>query len=209
MAINDLWNERFHRAVLAATANAGGPIYDTDGDVIIGGSYYVLPRIWGAAGGGLNLAPRGDNQCPLFIGQEPSEVNKGIPVRFSNWRSRVRFVPESMNLNIKMDVKATVCVQSTYWWVTAAESHFRTMFVTAGRKPEHGEDSANSFFQIKKIGDNLSGYKIAFCPEDKDCINVGIKVDRSGVRRLVLSSTPFEVVFEKATYTSSKTMSNV
>ncbi|KAG2314373.1 hypothetical protein Bca52824_017495 [Brassica carinata] len=43
-------------AVLAATANAGGRIYDTDGDVIIGGSYYVLPRIWGAAGGGLNLA---------------------------------------------------------------------------------------------------------------------------------------------------------
>ncbi|KAL0715718.1 hypothetical protein Bca4012_065040 [Brassica carinata] len=159
-------------AVLAATANAGGRIYDTDGDVIIGGSYYVLPRIWGAAGGGLNLAPPpppGDNQCPLFIGQEPSEVNKGIPVRFSNWRSSVRFVPESTNLNIKMDVKAT----------------------------------------IKKIGDNLSGYKIAFCPEDKDCINVGIKVDRSGVRRLVLSSTPFEVVFEKATYTSSKTMSIV
>ncbi|CAH8359326.1 unnamed protein product [Eruca vesicaria subsp. sativa] len=195
-------------AVLAATANAGGPIFDTDGDVIFGGtSYYVLPRIWGPTGGGLTLAPRGENQCPLFIGQDPSEVNRGIPIRFSNWRSRVRFVPESANLNIKMDVRATICVQSTYWWVTAAESHFRTMFITAGAKPEHGEDSANSFFQIKKIGDSVSGYKIAFCPEDKACMDVGIKVDRSGVRRLVLSSTPFEVVFEKATYTSTKTLS--
>lgn len=42
-------------AVLAVTANAGGPVLDTDGDFILdSGSYYVLPIF---SGGGLTLAP--------------------------------------------------------------------------------------------------------------------------------------------------------
>ncbi|KAF2600839.1 hypothetical protein F2Q68_00008246 [Brassica cretica] len=66
-------------AVLATTANAGGPVLDTDGDFILdGGSYYVLPIF---SGGGLTLSPRGGNQCPLYIGQEYSDVNRGIPLR--------------------------------------------------------------------------------------------------------------------------------
>ncbi|CAN6938389.1 unnamed protein product, partial [Brassica oleracea] len=90
--------------VLAATANAG-PVLDIDGDIIFHGSYYVIPVIRGPEGGGLTLTTRNGNQCPLFIGQERSEVERGIPVKFSNWRSRVGFVPESENLNIKMDIE--------------------------------------------------------------------------------------------------------
>ncbi|XP_013589669.1 PREDICTED: 21 kDa seed protein-like [Brassica oleracea var. oleracea] len=137
-------------AVLAATANAG-PVLDIDGDIILNGSYYVLPLIWGPTGGGLTLVSRRGNQCPLFIGQERSEVNRGIPVKFSNWRSRVGFVPESENLNIKMDIEPTFCAQSTYWWVTTAPSPWRSAFIAVGPKPEAGgEDSSRSFFQIKK-----------------------------------------------------------
>ncbi|KAG2321827.1 hypothetical protein Bca52824_015040 [Brassica carinata] len=94
-------------AVFAATANAGGPpVLDTNGDAIFGGSYYVLPALSDADGGGLTLVTLRDRQCPLLIGQEYSEVERGIPVKFSNWRSRVGFVPESENLNIEMDVKS-------------------------------------------------------------------------------------------------------
>ncbi|KAG2321831.1 hypothetical protein Bca52824_015044 [Brassica carinata] len=200
-------------AVLAATAKAG-PVLDSDGDIIFGGSYYVLPHIWGPTGGGLSLVPRRGNQCPLFIGQERSEINRGIPVKFSNWRSRVGFVPESENLNIKMDVKATICAQSTYWWVTPAVSPWRSLFIAAGPKPEAGgEDSSRSFFQIKKTESKLNAYKFVYCSDGKDCIDVGTNVE-GGVRGLVLGSnppfaTPYEVVFVKATETetSSKTMS--
>ncbi|CAH8359358.1 unnamed protein product [Eruca vesicaria subsp. sativa] len=181
-------------AVLAATANAGRPVLDTDGDFILdGGSYYVLPIF---SGGGLTLSPRGGNQCPLYIGQEDSDVNRGIPVKFSNPKSRFGFVLESVNLNIKMDVKATICVQSTYWWIAESDMGTKKFFVVAGPKPE--EDSLKSFFQIKKTQYFHNGYTIAFCPNEYDCIDVGIFVDGSGVLRLALSPTPFPVMFVNA-----------
>ncbi|KAG2254082.1 hypothetical protein Bca52824_084218 [Brassica carinata] len=70
-------------AVLAATANAGGPVLDIDDEIIFDGSYYVIPAFFGADGGGLTLSPLGNKQCPLYIGQEASDANMGIPVRFS------------------------------------------------------------------------------------------------------------------------------
>ena len=187
-------------AVLAATANAAGPIFDTDGNVIFGGSsYYVLPAIWGPTGGGLTLFSLGDKQCPLYIQKEDSEVERGIPVKFSNWKPRVGFVPESENLNIEMDVAATICVQSTYWWVAVSGMPTVKSLIAAGPKPEPAKDSSKSFFQIKKDGDSSNGYNIVFCPNDKDCIDVGIFVDKDGVRRLALSSTPFAVMFLNST----------
>ncbi|KAG2254086.1 hypothetical protein Bca52824_084222 [Brassica carinata] len=183
-------------AVLAATANAG-PVVDIDGDIIFHGSYYVIPVIRGPEGGGLTLTTRNGNQCPLFIGQERSEVERGIPVKFSNWRSRVGFVPESENLNIKMDIEPTFCAQSTYWWVTTAPSPWRSAFIAVGPKPEAGgEDSSRSFFQIKKTEAKLNAYKFVFCRDGNDCIDVG-KNEEGGVRGLVLGSTPpFATPFE-------------
>ncbi|CAH8334685.1 unnamed protein product [Eruca vesicaria subsp. sativa] len=58
--------------VSAATARPGEPVLDVDGDNVSDGSYYVLPRILGAAGGGLTLVPSGGNKCPLYIGQGDS-----------------------------------------------------------------------------------------------------------------------------------------
>ncbi|KAL0701625.1 hypothetical protein Bca4012_057747 [Brassica carinata] len=200
-------------AVLAATANAGGPpVLDINGQPIFGGSYYVLPAISGPAGGGLTLAPLGDKPCPLYIGQEPSEVERGIPVKFSNWRSRVPFVPESADLNIEMDVAATICVQSTYWSVVPSNLPIMNLYVEAGPKPKPGEDSWNSFFQIKKTGEFHNGYNIEFCPNGGSCMSVGISTDEHGVRRLALLGTtqPFPFVFMKASETetsSKKTMS--
>ncbi|CAH8359399.1 unnamed protein product [Eruca vesicaria subsp. sativa] len=197
-------------AVLAATANAGGPpVLDIYGDAIFGGSYYVLPAISGPAGGGLTLVTLADKQCPLYIGQETSEVERGIPVKFSNWRSIVGFVPESTDLNIEMDV-ATICVQPTYWSVVPSNLPIFSFYVEAGPKPKLGEDSWKSFFQIKKSGEFHNGYYIEFCPNGGGCVSVGISTDEYGVRRLtLLGSTPFPFVFMKAseTETSPKTMS--
>ncbi|WZY76792.1 hypothetical protein YC2023_023176 [Brassica napus] len=174
-------------AVLAVTGSPGEPVLDIHGDIIFDGSYYVLPRISGPGGGGLTLSSR--------------EVNRGIPVKFSDWRTKVAFVPESANLNIHMDVKATICGQSTYWYVPPVEpiTVIEALFIGAGPKPSNG------FFQIKKIEDGLGGYKIVFCVNNNDCSDIGIFVDKQGVRRLALSSTPFEVRFMKATETETST----
>ncbi|CAF2139734.1 unnamed protein product, partial [Brassica rapa subsp. trilocularis] len=162
-------------------------LLDIHGDIIFDGSYYVLPRISGPGGGGLTLSSRGDDWCPLALSQT------GI--------FRVAFVPESANLNIHMDVKATICGQSTYWYVPPVEpiTVIEALFIGAGPKPSNG------FFQIKKIEDGLGGYKIVFCVNNNDCSDIGIFVDKQGVRRLALSSTPFEVRFMKATETETST----
>lgn len=186
-------------SVLAVTASPGQPVLDINGDMIFNSSYYIIPLNFGTAGGGLTLSPRGDDRCPLFVGQRTSEVNRGISVKFSNWRSKVPFVPQSVNLNIEMDVKTMICAKSTYWWVTAAERHFRMLFVTVGPKPELGENSSKSFFQIKKTGVLVNGYTIAFCSNDNGCRDVGIFMDEHGIRRLVLGSIPFPIMFMKVT----------
>nr|VDD22983.1 unnamed protein product [Brassica oleracea] len=148
----------------------GTPIPDKDSCI-----YYVLPRIPGAVGGGLTLAPRGDKKCPLYFGQEISEVNKGLPARFSTWMSSSPCVAEPENVT-------------------------DPLYIDAGPISSIG-------FEIKKT--EGSGYKIVFCPIMSNCTDVGIFVDRNGVRRLGLTSTPFEIVFKRVTgrETSSRTMS--
>ncbi|KAF8089359.1 hypothetical protein N665_0508s0007 [Sinapis alba] len=196
--------------VVLAT-NTYGAVLDINGDIIFRGSYYVLPVIRGR-GGGVTLRGRGGELCPFDIVQESSEVDEGIPVKFSNWRPRVAFVPESQDLNIEMDVEATICIQSTYWRVGEFDEERKQYFVVAGSKTDgSGQDSPKSFFQIKKSGDD--DYKFVFCPPACDsgrprCRNVGIFVDEIGVRRLALSSEPFLVMFKKANVTeiTSKTM---
>ncbi|KAF8085539.1 hypothetical protein N665_0664s0007 [Sinapis alba] len=190
-------------AVLAATSNAARPVLDIDGDIIYRGSYYVLPVICGQ-GGGVTLSGRGGKLCPLDIVQQPSEVHEGLPVKFSNWMTKIAFVPESENLNIMTDIAATICVQSTYWWLDSFDKERKKWFLTAGPQPQGlGEDSFKSFFQIEKAGDDA--YKFVFCPREgsqkvsrPNCFDVGISVDEKGVRHLALSYKPFLVMFKKA-----------
>ncbi|KAH0897782.1 hypothetical protein HID58_047350, partial [Brassica napus] len=171
-------------AVLATTANASEPVVDADGDLISDGSYYAVPVSDNE--GGLTLGSGGGNQCPFYIGPELSTKNKGLALKFSNWGSWAEFVPESENLNIEMNVPpSTIC---------------------AGPKPETGKDSSKSFFQIKKAGDFLRGYKFVYCRNDKSCYEFGMVVDRFGYNRLAPANLPFLVDFVKAdkTETSSK-----
>ncbi|WZZ33497.1 hypothetical protein YC2023_016898 [Brassica napus] len=157
-------------AVLAVTADPGGPILDNDGYVIFNGSYLVSPN---------HL--------------------RWLPDSLPPW-----FVPESENLNIEMVIPITTCVQSsTYWWVTATEGS-KWLFISAGPKPDPGEASSKSFFQIKKVGDFTNGYKIMFCSKDNNCINVGIVVDEYGVQRLALCTMPFPITLVKADGTQGR-----
>ncbi|KAF8089358.1 LOW QUALITY PROTEIN: hypothetical protein N665_0508s0006 [Sinapis alba] len=190
-------------STLVLVTNTYGAVLDIEGDIIFRGSYYVLPFIRGG-GGGLTLRSRGGELCPLDIVQESSELDEGIPVKFSNWRPRVAFVPESQDLNIKTDVEATICFLSTYWRVGEFDEERKQYFVVAGLQ------DGSPFFQIEKSGDYA--YKFVFCPKTGDsgrqCRNVGIFVDEIGVRRLALSAEPFLVRFKKANVTeiSSQTM---
>ncbi|KAL0731728.1 hypothetical protein Bca4012_027822 [Brassica carinata] len=195
-------------AVLATTANAGHLIRDVEGVPVFNGSYYLLPRLYKAYGG-LTLSSRGDNQCPLYVGLELHDYNRGIPVIISHWLSTVDYIYETEDLYIKMDVNATTCAQPTYWSDPPARTVIEGVFIVAGPRPSSGS------FQIKKTENLIGSYKIMFCPTGKDCTDVGLFVDHAdGVLRLALGFppyiiVPFEFVFVKATgtETSSQTMS--
>ncbi|KAJ4866715.1 kunitz trypsin inhibitor 1 [Raphanus sativus] len=134
-------------AVLAATANAGKPILDSNGyRVITNASYYARPLVsmFELAGGGLTLNTFGVNNCPFYVGKEQSEFEDGIPVKFSDWESGDGFVPESENLNIEMDVKDTVCFEPTYWRISTAPVVPVRLLIKTGPK------SSNGLFQIRK-----------------------------------------------------------
>ncbi|KAF8090442.1 hypothetical protein N665_0476s0021 [Sinapis alba] len=193
--------------VLAATANAGGKVFDVEGEPVFNSSYYLRP-VFDVIDGGLTLSPRGDNECPLYIGQESRRIYPGIPVIFSHWLFHIDYIYESVDLSIKMDVEDTTCAEPTYWSDPAPGAVVE--FIVAGSKPLNGS------FQIKKSENVIGGYNIVFCPKGTDCSKankVGIFVDGDSVRRLALSFKrflrPFEFVLVKVTgtETSSKTMS--
>ncbi|CAH8334723.1 unnamed protein product [Eruca vesicaria subsp. sativa] len=91
-----------------------------------------------------------------------------------------------------MDVEDSICALPTYWNLA-----FPDLFIAAAPEPVY------DFFQIQKMEDFLGGYKIVFCSNGEDCVDVGISVGGDGVRRLVVDSKPFEVVFVKATQTKA------
>ncbi|KFK33833.1 hypothetical protein AALP_AA5G065900 [Arabis alpina] len=191
--------------VLTATADNAIPVVDANGDNIFNGSYYIFPI--DAEGGGVTLSGLGDKPCPLELVQDSSNAELGFPVKFSNWKSNVGFVPESESLNIEMDITATICDQSTYWWVDKRHKEGQMRFVTAGPKPEVFH------FQIEKSEDFYS-YKFVVCPnwtQSRDeCKDVGIFVDENGVRRFALGTNlSFSFLLMKVIVAedSSKTMS--
>ncbi|CAN6844989.1 unnamed protein product [Brassica oleracea] len=172
--------------VLAVTADPGGPILDNDGYVIFSGSYWAIE------------AAKRELSCGgISSGKGSKRRFTTLPLRFSNWGSGARLVPKSENLNIKMDLPPTICGQSSYWWLTETEIK-GWLFIAAGPKPKTGKDSSKSFFQIKKPGGLLRGYKFVYCGGDKSCYEFGMVVDRYGYSRLAPSNMPFRFVFVKA-----------
>lgn len=59
-------------------------VVDISGNPIFpGGTYYIMPSTWGAAGGGLKLGRTGNSNCPVTVLQDYSEIFRGTPVKFS------------------------------------------------------------------------------------------------------------------------------
>lgn len=59
-------------------------VLDTNGNPIFpGGTYYIMPAMFGPPGGGLKLSKTGNSDCPVTVLQDYSEVFHGLPVKFN------------------------------------------------------------------------------------------------------------------------------
>ncbi|KAL8132683.1 hypothetical protein AgCh_008244 [Apium graveolens] len=99
--------------LLVASA-ASIKVLDIDGQEVRPGiNYYILPVVRGN-GGGLKLYSGRTSRCPMDVVQEPNELNRGIPVKFTPASPREPIVRASADLNIRFS-GASICGQSTVW----------------------------------------------------------------------------------------------
>ncbi|MED6175702.1 hypothetical protein PIB30_080826 [Stylosanthes scabra] len=63
---------------------AAEQVADTSSNAIFpGGRFYIMPAIFGAAGGGVKFGRTGNQICPVTVLQDYSEAIKGLPVKFT------------------------------------------------------------------------------------------------------------------------------
>ncbi|CAI9114620.1 OLC1v1015378C1 [Oldenlandia corymbosa var. corymbosa] len=100
----------------SSTAQQPKPVVDIDGKPLRTSSrYYILPVIRGS-GGGLTLSSSGNQTCPLYVAQDPLEVNFGLPVSFSPPKTSISGVVRvSSDVNIKFVATTATCGQSKVW----------------------------------------------------------------------------------------------
>ncbi|CAH8364404.1 unnamed protein product [Eruca vesicaria subsp. sativa] len=193
-------------AVLAMTEGRGStPVLDSDSkNVLSNESYSIIPLKSNGVSydsGGLTVFNRGGT-CPIYIGVKASEFNLGVTVRFSDWNSTDKYVPQLLNLNIKMNITTPIkCLRPKYW---AAGAREEAWFLRAGIKPLKPK------FQIKKSDVYMGGYYISYCPAGFNCTRVGTFVNEDGVRHLALNATPAHFAFVRGVIkTSSKTTMSI
>ena len=173
-------------------------VVDTDGDSLrTGGTYYILP-VFRGRGGGVESGAARRGLCPLAVVQAPSELSRGVPVKFSRVDGKNGTVPMSKNLNI-MFLGPNICRQSNVWNVGPYDEEVNQYFViTGGVLGIPGPETAGNWFKIEKVN---RAYKIVFCPSVRriskaPCKDVGIYMD-GVVWRLALSDMPLGVKFKK------------
>ncbi|XP_074371126.1 miraculin-like [Apium graveolens] len=190
--------------LLVASA-ASIKVLDIDGQEVRPGiNYYILPVVRGN-GGGLKLYSGRTSRCPMDVVQEPNELNRGIPVKFTPASPREPIVRASADLNIRFS-GASICGQSTVWRLDGGRgAGSGQLFVsTGGVLGNPGGSTISNWFKIEKLPGRNNWYKLVYCPSvcstcKPVCGDLGIVIEKSGTRRLALNTgKPFQVFFKKA-----------
>ncbi|XP_015883988.3 kunitz trypsin inhibitor 5 [Ziziphus jujuba] len=175
-------------------------VRDTAGKILrTGTNYYILPVFHGH-GGGLKLASAGNKTCPLDVVQEPREISHGLPLKLTPVNYKKGVIRVSTDLNIKFSPAATMCRQSTVWRLDDYDKKTGQRFVSSGGvEGNPGPATLSNWFKIEKLG---AAYKLVFCPSvchhcKVACRDIGVYIDKVGMRRLALSDKPLKVVFKK------------
>ncbi|KAJ0657637.1 putative proteinase inhibitor I3, Kunitz legume, kunitz inhibitor STI-like superfamily [Helianthus debilis subsp. tardiflorus] len=179
------------------TTGADNFVYDVKGKKVLNDAPYSIgPVIW-AKGGGIKLTDTKNNKktCPLYVVQDPAEVNKGDQFTFT-LIGKQKYLLTSRILSIGS------CNMSTYWQINDPEAKAPSNLVTTGGY----FDTAATCFQVvdypKPTSSKLHSYMLQYCPwmcgaGPHSCFNISSYEDK-GVRYLASSGTPFEFVFQKA-----------
>ncbi|BAT84553.1 hypothetical protein VIGAN_04196500 [Vigna angularis var. angularis] len=165
------------------------PVTDANGNIVTnGGRFFILPRFFGAGGGGIRTAITGNETSRLSVVQSPLETDDGQPwIILSIFKSG--FIPEDSRVSISYEyVELGDSVESNEW--TAVAGLPEGTLVKVGY-----QNPINGFFSIHRAS-SANTYKFVFCAADSSfCGNVGIVLDEAGNRLLAIKQdSSFEFV---------------
>nr|AGX93239.1 Kunitz proteinase inhibitor 9 [Trifolium repens] len=159
--------------------------------------FYIMPSIFGAAGGGLKLGETGKSTCPLTVLQDYSEVNNGLELKFHNPGDIIiDLITTDKPLAGIEFVEKPECAESSKWVVVEDDDFPRPYVGIGGIEDNKGKRIMNGSFKIVK---HDFGYKIVFCPRFTAppglCFDIGRHDDANGRRLVLTEDDPFEIVF--------------
>ncbi|XP_027357308.1 kunitz-type trypsin inhibitor-like 2 protein [Abrus precatorius] len=182
-------------------SNDAEQVVDINGNPIFpGGKYYILPAIFGPPGGGVRLGRTGNSHCPVTVLQEFSEVERGLPVKFTIPGISPGIIFTGTRLEIEF-TKTPDCAEFSKW-VVFVDKEIQKAYVGIGGPEQHpGQQTIDGKFHIEKYG---FGYKLVFCIRDSDtCFDIGTYDAHKGERGRRLNLTehePFQIVFVDASH---------
>nr|GMC52717.1 kunitz trypsin inhibitor 2-like [Ipomoea batatas] len=189
--------------LLCESRNAPNPpVLDINGKTLHATTKYYVKPLQEDLGGGLDLAPMGNQSCPQHVVQDNNDW-LGQVIQFHPVNSKDGVIRESTDLNIAFPNANTGCPESNVWTIIGDVSWYDdTQYVTAGGEIGNpGERTLVNWFKIVKTA---NAYKLRFCPDvcsscDFVCQDVSVTAEGDrGQKYLVLSDAPLEITFAKA-----------
>ncbi|XP_028777975.1 trypsin inhibitor DE-3-like [Neltuma alba] len=166
-------------------------LVDTEGNPVRnGGSYYILPALWGH-GGGVGLAATGNETCPLTVVQTFSELSNGLPTKLSS-PYLIAYLTTNLITEFTAAAPPECAARPAKWTIVGGEDETKQVKLVGYQNTLRGSFNIQTYHGLT--------YKIVFCPTDEDsCSALGISRNNKGDRILVVdNNNPFVVVFHKA-----------
>ncbi|XP_020207380.1 kunitz-type trypsin inhibitor-like 2 protein [Cajanus cajan] len=182
-----------------AFSNEVEQVVDTKGKPIFpGATYYIMPALFGAAGGGVKLGKTANSRCPVTVLQDFSEVVRGLPVRFKIPGISPGIIFTGTPLEIEFAWKPG-CAESSKW-VVFVDNEIEKACVGIGGPEDHpGQQTRSGTFHIEKYN---FGYKLVFCINGSSvCLDIGrfdANNGESGRRLNLTEHEAFDLVFVEA-----------
>ncbi|XP_014511584.1 chymotrypsin inhibitor 3-like [Vigna radiata var. radiata] len=166
----------------------------------VSGTFYILPSLFGAPGGGIRRFPTGNESFPLSVVQSPFKDDKGLPVTISPIvPGRYRSVGEEVSISFDYTPAGT-----SLFWTAVKGFPEGTLVKIGGYYPN---PIIGSFYIRKSIFGLENSYNLLFCTSligvIPACGNVTIIENDKNFPLAVTPENPYEFRLEQYLPTSA------
>nr|GLL35935.1 miraculin-like isoform X1 [Ipomoea trifida] len=187
--------------LLCESRNAPNPpVLDINGKTLRATTKYYVKPLQEDLGGGLDLAPMGNQTCPQNVVQDNNDW-LGQVIQFHPVNSKDGVIRESTDLNIAFPNANTGCPESNVWTIIGDVSWYDdTQYVTVGGEIGNpGERTLVNWFKIVKT---TKAYKLRFCPDvcsscDFVCQDVSVTAEGDRGQNTLASEREREMVMRR------------